>query len=362
MSAVALLWWITQVDEPALREAETRRIAEKSPLTREALAGYERVHGETARNPVKGYSLAVLPLSFEDENADVPTKLFLSDLPAYFTEASGGAFTLVAKAYDGVTLGCSRGDLGKSAIRSEEERQRLGRAVRAWMSRDGEGVLAAHGGVAFVPAGRIGGRDTALWPHQGSLEIGEASVPYIVIPSDAGPRALGIAAHEFGHLLGLADKYEVGKSCLMGTGYSCRKPAPLCAACRVGLGWARVSVVEARSERRIALSRGEVLRILVTSDGSESLWVDIHEGEMQVWHTIPTKAPEFLGGFPSRTSDRLTPFCDPPFVGRSAGAHETWLTDLRMENETGYLVIGPFALLTPLEELRKSRIGRPLGK
>lgn len=362
MSAVALLLWITQVDEPALREAERRRIAEKPPLTEAAVATYEKIRGETPQNPVKGYSLAVLPLSFDDESAEASEKLFLSDLPAYFAEASGGTFTLVAKRYDGVKLGCGRADLEKKAIRSEEERRRLTTAVRAWMSRDGEGIPAAHGGIAFVPAGRIGRRDTILWPHQGSLEIEGVSVPYIVIPSDAGPRAVGIAAHEFGHLLGLADKYEVGKSCLMGTGYSCRKPASLCAACLAGLGWARVTAVEARSERNIALSPGEVLRILLTSDGSESLWVEAREKDLQVWRTISGKAPEFLGEFPSPQSDRLTPFSDPPFIGRSAGAHETWLTDLRMENGTGYLILGPCAKLTRLEELRKSRIGRPLGK
>ena len=362
MSVVAILLWVAQTDESALREAERRRIAEKPALTEAAVAGYERVRGEIGKNSVKGYSLAVLPLSFDDENGEAPAKLFLSDLPAYFTEASRGVFTLVGKIYEGVKLGCDRGDFGKSASRSEEEQRRLATAVRAWTARDGEGVLAAHGGVAFVPAGRIGGRGTALWPHQGSLEIGGASIPYIVIPSDAGPRAVGIAAHEFGHLLGLADKYEVGKSCLMGTGYSCRKPAPLCASCRAGLGWARVSVTEARTERRIALSREEVLRIPMTSDGSESLWVEIREGELQAWRTIAGKTPEFLGCFPSRTSDRLTPFSDPPFVGRSIGAHETWLTDLRMEGGTGYLIVGPSAPLTPLEESRKSRIGRPLGK
>lgn len=362
MAAVAFLVLLAQEDESSLREAEIRRIAEKPALTEAAIAKYEKLRGEASKSPQKGYGLAVLPISFRDEKSEPPEKLFQFDLPAYFSEASGETFLLIAKIYDGVKLGCARGDVGACAIRSEEERRHLTGAVRAWISRDGEGVLAAHGGIAFVPAGRMGAKDTALWPHQGLLEIGEMSIPYIVLASDGGPYAVGIAAHEFGHLLGLADKYEIGKYCLMGTGYSCRRPASLCASCRTGLGWARVSIVDSRCERRVALSCGEVLRIFVTSDGSESLWVEVREGTLHVLRTISGKVPEFLGSFPSRTSDRLTPFSDPTLVGRSVGAHETWLTDLRVENGTGYLILGPSAPLTPFEESRKRCIGRPLGK
>lgn len=333
-----------------LRRWEAERIAGKRPLTREERESHRRPGPGKSQAPVRGYSLAVVPLSFTDASPDDPAPLLLRDVRDWYAKASDGAFALVGKAYATVPLGCARDEVAKLAVRSEEERRRLTAAVEAWMRRDGEGVLAAHDGVAFVAAGKLGPRDSALWPHEGTLESG---LRYVVVPSDGGAHALGIAAHEFGHLLGLADKYDAGPWCLMAKGYAESPVAPLCAPCRLRLGWIGASAAEGRT----ALHAGDAVRIAVTD--RETLVLEFRR-KLLVWRVAATI--ELAAVLPSRHSDRLTPFSDPPFVGRSAGAREVWITDVRIEEGVAFLTVAPSGALTRAEEVRKSRIGQPIGK
>jgi M6 family metalloprotease-like protein len=356
----ALLLVLVQ-DETSLREAEARRIAEKRPLTEVERSAYSRPSGEAVRQPVRGYSLAILPIDFSDLKADDPSRLFLEDVRDYYARVSGDLFSLVGKRYGAVKLSQLRNEFGKLGIRSEEERKLLAALVRAWRERDGEGVLAAHGGIAFVSAGKRGARETALWPHQGTLEIDGATLDYILVPSDAGCRAVGIAAHEFGHLLGLPDKYEVGKWCLLGTGYLEKAPALLCAECQASLGWAKVGRVDPRENRTIAFAVGESVRVRLTPNGSEWLLLEGRSKQVVVWHGGGEGRVEFVTALPNASSDRLTPFSEPSFLGRVAGAKEAWITDMRVEEGTAFVTVGPSAPLTPLEEFRRKRIGRRLG-
>lgn len=359
ISAVLLLLLVQ--DEASLREAEARRIAEKRPLTEVERSAYFHPSGEAARPPLRGYSLAILPIDFSDLKAGDPSQLFLKDVRDYYARVSGDLFSLVGKRYGAVKLAQSRNEFGKLGIRSKEERKLLATLVCAWRERDGEGVFAAHGGIAFVTAGKRGARETALWPHQGTLEIDGVTLEYILVPSDAGCRAVGIAAHEFGHLLGLPDKYEVGRWCLLGTGYSEKAPAPLCAACRTSLGWAKMGTVDSREERKIALAVGESVRVRLTPSGNEWLLLEGREQKLVVWHGGGEGKLEFVAALPNASSDRLTPFSDPPFLGRGAGAKEAWITDVYVQTETAFLTISSSAALTPLEEFRRKRIGRRLG-
>lgn len=307
-----------------------------------------------AEEPVQGYNLAVLPVSFSDQACSEPT--LFDDLQRFYGAASGGAFTLAGKTYGPIRLGATREEVGKHKIRSAEERAALLRVVEAWMERDGKGVLAAHDGVAFVTAGKLGAKDTALWPHEGALEIDGIPLRYIVVPSE-GDAKVGIGAHEFGHLLGLGDKYEVGRWCVLGTGYE--KPA-LCGFCRHRLGWSPAPSVDPRREQALALQPGEVARILVTQDGKESLFLDAREKTLVVWHAGGGREIELVAVLGAK-ADRLTPWSDPGFRGTGTGARDVWITAVRLDEGVFRLTVGPTAALTQDEEKRK-QIGKPLGK
>jgi M6 family metalloprotease-like protein len=93
---------------------------------------------------------------------------------------------------------------------------------------------------------------SALWPNA------DTEVKGIIYNEKSGLELthIGAATHEFGHLLGLADKYkknnvymEVGTLCLMGTGDSNgpegrgSSPAHINAIGKVKLGWANISSI-----------------------------------------------------------------------------------------------------------------------
>jgi M6 family metalloprotease-like protein len=300
-------------------------------------------------------NVALIPLSFSDREVD-PSGLdaLAGDVAAYLKKASAGAFTLKSKVYAPLTLGVSR-----------ERFKDLAAAAAAFEAREGEGVLAGYDAALFVAAGPVGARGGPLWPRQEELRLGERKVQAVFLARDAGDKALGIAAHEFLHVLGLKDKYDdpkadVGKWCILGTGYSERTPPPPCADCRLKLGWATAKEADPRAaaEWELEVRPDRALRIPLNAEGSEALLLEARE-RLFVWHVGGGKAIELaarLGG-----AGRLTPFSEPPFRPRSAGAWGAWITDVAARDGRFVFRLGPEAPLTPEEAKRKADIGKRIG-
>ncbi len=342
-----------------LVEAEKERIRSRPPLDEAERAAHSFPAAPEAR-PVAGYSLAVVPVGFSDRafgEADLERLLF-RDVRAYYARASGGRFKLWGKVFGALRLDVERSKFGEGDLE---------RAAAALEAREGKELLAGFDGAAFVLAGPLGARGTPLWPRRGAMDRGGRRLDYVVLAEEAGDRALGIAAHEIMHLLGLADKYDderasVGKWCILGTGYSAREPAPPCADCRARLGWTALAPLDPRKESRIVMDAdpGRALRIELAADGSEALLLELRD-RLFVWHTGGGKTVELLGRYPQEASDRLTPWSEPAFRPRALGSWDAWITDVRLEGGRAWFRVGPEAPLTPFEEARKSRVGKRLG-
>ena len=349
MMAWVFLAWLAQA--PPL-EAEKARIGARPPLTEEQKKEYSLPDSPRLK-PRAGYVLAVIPLDFPDRASETKglEKLFFERVAGYYAHASAGQFTLRGKVYGPVAL---------EVERSKFAEHDLGRALTSFLAREGKEVVATFDGVAFVAAGPMGARGTALWPRKETIR----SVDCILVPGDAG---VAVIAHEFMHLLGFADKYgdekvSVGGECILGTGYSVKDPPLPCADCRERLGW--TSPVSIDPTRTAAFVLGPDLKrsvkIALNADGSEVLLLELQE-RLVIWHSGGGQKLERVGRYPTATSDRLTPFSEPPFRGRAVGARNVWITDIRIEDGKAWFRVGPDAPLTAIEEWRKSSVGRRLG-
>jgi len=345
MKLALILLFVLQEEAPIAQERE--RIRSKAPLTEVQKAAYLAPAGPAVK-PRASYTLAVVPLEFSDvkPGATDLSKLFFGGVAGYYSVASGGQFKLEGKVQERVSLGVER---------ARFERKDLEKARAA---------LPACDGVAFVSPGGLAPRGTALWPHRGVLRSGEREIDYLLVPEEA---SVAIVAHEFMHLLGFADKYDdekasVADACILGTGYSIRNPPPPCAECREKLGWTSPAIVDPSRASSIVLGpeTTRAVRILLTPDHEESLLLEMRD-RLLVWHVGGGLKIELLGRFPSETNDRLTPFSQPSFRGRSLGARVVWVTDIRIQDGKAWFLVGPEAPFTPLEEWRRSHVGKRLG-
>ncbi len=337
-----------RVDGEAAQVAEEKeRIRSKAPLTEAQKAGYVSPAPPAAK-PRGSYTLAVVPLEFADRKLggkEVAARI-VGGLSDYYAKASSGRFKLDARMCDGVAL-----DLDRERF----DRKHLEKVL---------GGLPACDGIAFVVAGGLVARNAPLWPHRGVVKSGEREIDYLLVPEEA-PGA--IVAHEFMHLLGFADKYDdekatVADACILGTGFSIRKPPPPCAECRVQLGWTSAAVVDPSTPASLTLTAdlSRALRIPLTPEGDETLLLELRD-RLLIWHTGGGKKIELLGRFPSETSDRLTPLSEPSFRGRSVGARTLWITDIRIQDGQAWFQVAVQATPTPFEEWRRSRVGKRLG-
>lgn len=328
-------------------DQEKERIRTKASLTEVQKAAYTAPPAPAVQ-PRAGYSLAVVPVEFADQKLaghDLE-KLVFGGVGDYYASASGGRFKLSGKVAAPVTLGVER---------ARFERKGLEKAVAG---------LPACDGVAFVVAGAIAPRNSPLWPHRGVVRSGERELDYLLVHEEA---PVAILAHEVMHLLGFADKYDdekasVADACILGTGYSARRPPPPCADCRVRLGWTAAAVVDPSTPASIRMDAdlSRAVRIKLTPEGDEALLLELRD-RLFIWHVGGGKKVELLGRFPSDVSDRLTPLSEPSFRGRSVGSRPVWITDIRLEDGKAWFQVGPDAPLTPFEEWRRSRVGKRLG-
>ena len=359
MSAALFLLAVLQGPPGDLLQKEKDRLRSRPALTETERREYASPPAPPLK-PRASYTLAVLPVAFSDRawgGADA-SKLFFEGVAGYYAKASGGKFELKGKAYAPLTVAVER---ARFADRDLEG------AVAALRARDGDQVLDGVDGVAFVAAGPLGARGTPLWPHRETLPVAERKIDYILVVEEAGERAVGIAAHEFMHLLGFRDKYDdekasVGAWCILGTGYSAKDPAPPCADCREKLGWTWPATLDPTRPARIVMERdpSHSLKVPLNPDGTELLLLELRD-RLFVWHVGGGKTIELVGRWPSEASDRMTPLSDPSFRGRTLGARPVWITDIRLEGGKAWFVVGPGAPLTPLEEWRKSQVGKRLG-
>jgi M6 family metalloprotease-like protein len=351
----------------AALKADRARIAAKKPLTKDEQKAYRPAAPRMSadRHTLR---LKVIPVSFTDlaaSRADLE-KALLEPLATYYKAQSGGVFQLEPVLEEGRETAGPRSELAETTPGSAAEVKVVGRVLRAEDVRDADGFL-------LVVAGDIGAPKTGLWPHAATIRLGGKEVDYILLPERGDARWFGIAAHETGHLLKLEDKYgdreaKVGRWCLMGTGYlestkEDPRPGPLCAVCREKLGWAQSQVHDPAAEGAYSLAPGvPSVKVAVNKDGKETVVLEARGKSLLVWHTGGGRPIELAAILPSETRDRLTPWSDPPFRARTLGATNAWITDVRIQDGRAWFRLGPSAPLTPLEELRKSRVGKELGR
>jgi hypothetical protein len=345
MIAALILLTLLQGEAPIAQDKE--RLRTKPPLTDAEKAAYLAPEGPAVQ-PRKSYALAVVPLEFSDVklgSRDL-SKLVFGGVGDYYAKASGGKFALQGSVSERVAL-----DVERKAF----ERRLLEKAAVGLPSSDG---------VAFVAAGGMAPRGTPLWPHRGVVKSGDRTIDYLLVPEEA---SVAIVAHEFMHLLGFQDKYDdekaaVADACILGTGYSIKTPPPPCADCRAKLGWASPAVVDPTRTTSIVLAAdpARAVRIPITPDGEETLLLEMRD-RLFVWHIGGGRTIALLGRYPAEASDRLTPFSEPSFRGRSRGARSVWITDVRIQDGKAWFQVGPDAPLTALEEWRRSHVGKRLG-
>lgn len=367
--ALAVLAVLTSQDAEldAALKADRLRIASKKPLAREEMRAYRSVAPKLSPDRHQ-FRLKVIPVSFTDalaSRADLP-KALLEPLAAYYKAQSAGVFEMAPTLLEPRGTEGPRSELASAAAGSAAERAVIGRFLRA---EDVEGA----DGFLLVAAGEIGAPKTGLWPHAATIRLGARDIDYVLLPERGDHRWFGIAAHEAGHLLKLEDKYgdreaKVGRWCLMGTGYldSTRedpRPGPLCAVCREGLGWASPLVHDPASEGAYSLAPGAAsVKVPVNKDGKESVVLEARGKSLLVWHTGGGRPIELAAILPTESRDRLTPWSDPPFRARTLGGTDAWITDVRIQDGRAWFRVGPTAELTALEQLRRARVGRELGK
>lgn len=365
-----LLLAVLSLQDPELDaalKADRARIAAKKPLTKDEIKPYKAVAARLAPDR-QTFRLKVIPLSFTDVPAsrdDLP-KALLEPLAAYYKAQSANVFQLDAALAEGRGTEGPRSELASVAPGSAAELKIIGRVLRAEDLEGADGFL-------LVVAGEIGAAKTGLWPHVSTIRLGGRDVDYVLLPERGDHRWFGIAAHEAGHLLKLEDKYgdkeaKVGRWCLMGTGYldstkGDPRPGPLCAVCRDKLGWTLPLVHDPATETAYSLAPGAPsVKAPVNKDGKESVVLEARGKSLLVWHTGGGRPIELAAILPTESRDRLTPWSDPPFRTRTLGATDVWITDVRIQDGRAWFRLGPTADLTPLEQLRRARVGRELGK
>jgi len=145
----------------------------------------------------------------------------------YYHENSSGRFELTGRVYDWVEIGATRAQVDQLPPLPLLGQARLCRdAMERVVARAGRDVFADADAVAFVAAGPTGTWGRVLWPHSSNLVWRGRLMPYYLM-DEGGERfaPIGVHCHEFGHVLGLLDKYGLasrsglGCFCAMAVGH-----------------------------------------------------------------------------------------------------------------------------------------------
>lgn len=159
--------------------------------------------------------------------------------------------------------------------------------------------LEGYDVVVFVIAGpRVARWSTLLWPHAGIVTRGGRGLEKIVLAERAAEDrgfSRQTLHHEFGHTLGIADKYcylksfgidhecdigRVGRHCLMGWGGS------PCAWCRIEMAWTEPVVLARQPEQALRfepLEKGGRVAKIYLGTRSRYLLIAFNQGQLRVW-------------------------------------------------------------------------------
>ncbi len=168
----------------------------------------------------------------------------------YFDENSAGRFHLDGQVFDWVEVPSSWQDNAGASMLGTSFDGYMAEALALLEEREGKDVLARFDAVSFATAGPRGPRGGALWPHASGLLHGRRVLRYYTTAiGDERLETIGVHCHEFGHVLGLLDKYGsahatgLGVFCSMAVGHrggglsGDARPFHLCAYCKLRLGW-----------------------------------------------------------------------------------------------------------------------------
>jgi M6 family metalloprotease-like protein len=320
----------------------------------------------------------------------------------YYDENSAGRFALEGKVFAWTRLAVKRAALEGTGwlARASGFARLLPEALVALEAREGAGALDRFDGVAFVVAGGFGPFGTVLWPHSAAVPWRGRLLRYYLMSETQreGPREefapVGVHCHEFGHVLGILDKYGEGPHaglgiwCLMAIGgrgdraNGERRPLHLCAWCKEKLGWLAPATVDPRTPQTIRLRgvegrAGEAVKVLIDPSGSEYFLLEnrgatgfdrgVPRAGLLIWHVgevgqslrngvfayaidlEEAHGDETAAGpfhdleripWPQSGQTAFTPWSHPDTTSWNPRALEVAITDIRREGEDVVLTIG----------------------
>ena len=341
------------------------------------------------------FELAVVPLRFADDAGSVSdaahlTKLLFTkagaegpgaSLADYYRTQSGGRLDVSGRVFEPVALREPRTKYASQPMGGSTD-SAFAAAVAVLAARPATS-LRGFDGIAFLYGGEPETRPGfALWPHRGSVTVGDRRIPYYVHATNgADADTIGVHCHEFGHLLGLPDAYGAGHVtgcgdfCVMAIGHrgggrsGSRSPFSMCAWCKLRLAWIDPVCVDPRTPQRLRLEPAatayrDVLLVPMSPRTEEYLLLEVRRRDgfdaelpspgLLVWHVGGATPPgrgvygnyvELVAAhgldvldaalvrtseiaFPTARARDLTPETRPAIVGSAAGACTVHLTDI----------------------------------
>jgi M6 family metalloprotease-like protein len=347
------------------------------------------------------YRLAVIPIEFADvkHNKAITTREWdravfsrtsytetnatgqpvFGSLHDFYHEQSCGKFRIEGKVFEPVEVARKRQEYVSDANRHAL----LTEAFDLVQARARKDVLGDFDGLSFIYAGeRVQtSRGNLFWPHRSTFPHRERRWSYFIC-AEGGEKmtAVGVLAHEFGHLVGLPDLYTrpenpnfegVGVWCTMASGGKDSRPLHLSAWCKEQLVWLTPTLIDPSVKQKLILapvekSARECFKVLVRADGSEYLLLENRTrkgfdrnlpGEgLLIWRVVngrvqlevshgstgPGSATRFLGSvpYPSPANNAFTPATTPSSKSADPGARPVYITNIQrlLDGRVAFLI------------------------